>query len=278
MNIKKYRPVTKSLRHKQSLNYQSFSLSSPEKSLLKTLNKSSGRNNQGKITVRHRASKGKIHYRKIDFSRIKEVEATVLTKEYDPYRSSFISLISYRDGEKSYIISPENIKMGSKILSGFDADIKLGNVLPLRKIPDGSFVHNLEFNVGRGAKIARSAGVYAIVMGKSFPYVTVKLPSGEMRLLHGDCKATIGQVGNINHRNKVKGKAGANRWIGRRPSVRGSVMNACDHPHGGGEGRAPIGKSGPRTPWGKPTLGNKTRRLKKISSRFIIEKKNRRRG
>lgn len=277
MILKKYKPITKSLRHRQSVDYSLLSSSSPQKSLLKAIKKSPGRNNQGKITVRHRASKRKVLYRKIDFIRqFKNLEGTVSTIEYDPYRSSFISLVIYKNGTKSYILTPENLKIGSKIFSGNEVDIKVGNVLPLKNIPDGSFVHNVELNISKGFQIARSAGTYAVVMGKSSPYVTLRLPSGEMRLFHESCKATIGQVSNLNHRNKIKGKAGSNFHVGRRPTVRGSVMNACDHPHGGGEGRAPVGKSSPRTPWGKPTLGYKTRNIKKISSKFIIEKKNRR--
>jgi len=272
MGTKKYKPVTPGLRQRIILNYEELTTSKPEKSLLKTVKSKSGRNNLGKVTVRFRGGGNKRKYRILDFKRCKDgVPATVKTIEYDPNRSAFISLVQYKDGEKRYILSPKNIEVGSTILSGDNAEIKLGHNLKMKDIPTGTIIHNIELSINKGAQLARSAGSFATLMGKHDKYVTLKLPSGEMRIVHNECRATIGQVGNQDNRNTVKGKAGANRWIGKKSKVRGSVMNACDHPHGGGEGRAPVGQAGPRTPWGKPTLGYKTRKNKKRSTKYIVK-------
>lgn len=274
MALKKYKSTSAGFRHRKTLDYSELTGHQPEKSLLVDINRFAGRNNSGKVTVRARGGGNKIKYRKVDFLRLKEgIQAVVKSIEYDPNRSAFISLIQYSDGEKSYIISPNEIKVGAILSSGKDAEIRTGNTLALKDIPVGSVVHNVELSINGGAQIARSAGTYATLMGKHEDYVTIKLPSGETRLIHKNCKATLGQVSNLDHRNAEKGKAGANRWRRRRPKVRGSVMNACDHPHGGGEGRAPIGHAGPRTPWGKPSLGYKTRNKRKTSKRFIVGKR-----
>jgi len=274
MGLKKYKATSAGFRQRKTLDYSELSGHAPEKSLLVELQRSAGRNNTGRVTVRARGGGNKIKYRKIDFHRKKDgISGVVKSVEYDPNRSAFISLIHYSDGEKAYILSPSQIQVGSVISSGQNSDIRPGNTLPLRDIPVGSVIHNVELSINGGGQLARSAGTYATVMGKHENYVTVKLPSGEARLIHKNCKATIGQVSNLDHRNTEMGKAGANRWRRRRSKVRGSVMNACDHPHGGGEGRAPIGHAGPRTPWGKPSLGYKTRNKRKTSSRFIVSKR-----
>ena len=263
MGTKKYKPTTPGQRSRQINDYVDLTNTKKEKSLLKTFSKKSGRNNSGKITVRHRGGGNKRHYREIDFSGKKlNVPGKVVSVEYDPNRSAFISLVHYIDGDKRYILTPNKIKVGAKIQSSENADIKPGNTLPIQLIPLGTMIHNIELHKGKGAQLVRSAGVYATVTGRQENYVTVKLPSGEVRLIKNGCKATIGQVSNTDNRNTVIGKAGANRWVRKRPTVRGSVMNACDHPHGGGEGRAPVGQASPRTPWGKPALGYKTRKNK----------------
>jgi len=275
MGTKKYKPTTPGLRQRQVSDYAEVTASSPEKSLTKRIPGKGGRNNQGRITVRFRgARKHKLLYRIVDFKRDKDgVPGKVKTIEYDPNRNAFISLIQYKDGEKRYILHPNGLEVGDTINSGPEADIKVGNTLPLKNIPVSTVLHNVELSIGKGGQLARTAGSSVVLMGKHEKYVTIKLPSGETRLINNQCKATIGTVGHSEQRNTVKGKAGAKRWIGRRSHVRGSVMNPCDHPHGGGEGRAPIGQAGPRTPWGKPTLGYKTRNKKKQSSKFILSRK-----
>ena len=274
MGTKKYKPTSPGLRQRQVLTFDELTTDKPEKSLLTSLNKRAGRSKNGRITVRSRGGGSKRHYRIIDFKRNKtDISGEVKSIEYDPNRTSFISLVQYTDGEKRYIVSPNKLKVGDKIKSGENCDIKPGNTLALKDIPAGTNVHNVELHIDKGGQIARSAGVYAVLMGKHDKYVTLKMPSGEVRLINNKCKATIGEVGNSDNRNTVLGKAGANRWRGRRPKVRGSVMNPCDHPHGGGEGRAPVGHAGPRTPWGKPTLGYKTRNKRKKSGKFILSKR-----
>jgi large subunit ribosomal protein L2 len=273
MALKKFKPTSAALRSRQTLDYKELTTSTPEKSLLRPQETNAGRNNMGRVTVRHRGGGNKRQYRIIDFKRDKNVSGTVKSIEYDPNRSAFISLIAYKDGEKRYIISPNKLEVGQVIESGPAAEVKLGNTLPLANIPVGSVIHNIELTIGKGAQLARSAGAQAILQAKHDEYASVKLPSGEVRLINLRCKATMGAVSNTDKRNKVIGKAGATRWIKRRSVVRGSVMNACDHPHGGGEGRAPIGRKGPLTPWGKPALGYKTRKMKKNSTKFIVRKR-----
>lgn len=275
MGTKKYKAITDGFRQRSVPDYEEITTSSPEKSLIKRLVSKAGRNNQGKVTVRFRgAAKHKKLYRIIDFKRDKDgVEGKVKTIEYDPNRNALISLIQYKDGERRYILCPKGLKVGDIVTSGEDSDIKPGNSLCLKDIPVGSSVHNVELSINKGGQLARTAGSYVVIMGKHDKYVTVKLPSGETRLINNRCKATLGEVGHSEQRNTVKGKAGASRWVGKKPHVRGSVMNACDHPHGGGEGRAPVGQASPRTPWGKPTLGYKTRNKKKKSSKFILSRK-----
>jgi large subunit ribosomal protein L2 len=247
----------------------------PEKSLLVSQSKSAGRNAQGKITVRHRGGGVKQKYRLIDFKRNKDgIPAKVSTIEYDPNRSAYISLVVYADGEKRYIIAPVGLKVGDVIVSGPDADIKSGNALPLKNIPVGTIIHNIELAAGKGAQLVRSAGASAQLMAKEGGYATLRLPSGEMRYVRIECRATIGTVSNLTHEIVNLGNAGRKRHMGWRPTVRGSVMNPCDHPHGGGEGRSPIGHASPLTPWGKPALGYKTRKHKKYSDRFIIKGRN----
>jgi large subunit ribosomal protein L2 len=244
-----------------------------EKSLLLPLKRKGGRNNQGRVTVRHRGGGAKKMLRIIDFKRDKlGVPGKVASVEYDPNRSARIALIHYVDGEKRYIIAPLGLNVGNTIKSGGDAEIKPGNALPLRSIPLGTLIHNIELEPGRGGKLVRSAGVVAQLMGRENGYVLIQMPSGEMRRIHGNCLATIGQVGNIDHQNIALGKAGVSRWLGRRPKVRGSAMSPRDHPHGGGEGRSPIGLPGPKTPWGKPTLGYRTRR-RKLSNKMIVKRR-----
>ena len=257
-----------------TIDYSSLSKTAPEKSLLAPLNKKAGRNSYGRITVRHRGGGNRRKYRIIDFKRQKAGEATVLTIEYDPNRSAFIALVQYEDGEKSYIIAPNGLKAGDKIVSGADADIKVGNALPLGSIPTGTFIHNIELYPGKGAQLARAAGIMAQLMAKENGMALLRLPSGELRNIPEKCMATIGQVSNIDHENRKIGKAGRKRHMGWRPTVRGSVMNPNDHPHGGGEGKSPIGHPGPLTPWGKPALGYKTRKHHNRSDKFIVKRRN----
>ena len=275
MAIKHYNPVTPGQRKKSTLVNEEITKSTPEKSLLAKMNKRSGRNNQGKITVRHQGGGEKRKYRIIDFKRNKfDIEGTVASVEYDPNRSANIALINYADGEKRYIIAPKGLKVGNKIISGENVDIKVGNTLPLMNIPVGTVVHNIEMRPGKGGQIARSAGQSAQILGREDKYVLVRLSSGETRKILGTCMATIGEVGNEDYSLVRLGKAGRTRHMGIRPTVRGSVMNPNDHPHGGGEGRAPVGRKQPMTPWGKPALGLKTRKNKKSSTKLIVTRRN----
>ena len=275
MAIKTYKPTTAARRNMSVTDYTSLSKNGPEKSLLAPLDKKAGRNSYGRITVRHRGGGNRKKYRIIDFKRQKhDVEATVLGIEYDPNRSAFIALVQYEDGEKRYILAPHGLKAGDKVVSGAGADIKPGNALPLKNIPVGTFIHNVELYPGKGAQLARSAGTMAQLMGKENNLAMIRLPSGEMRYVPLSCMATIGQVGNVEHENVKIGKAGRKRHMGWRPTVRGSVMNPCDHPHGGGEGKSPIGRPGPVTPWGKPALGYKTRKTHNRSDKFIVKRRN----
>lgn len=271
MGIKRYKPYTPSRRHMTSSDFGEITKKEPEKSLVTHIKKHSGRNNQGKITVRHHGGGGKKKYRIIDFKRNKDgVVANVVGIEYDPNRTANIALLAYADGEKRYIIAPYGLKVGDKIMNGVDAEVRVGNAMPLRNLPVGTQIHNIEMKPGAGGQLVRSAGNSAQLMAKEGKYATVRLPSGEMRFLPIDCRATIGQVGNIDHELITIGKAGRKRHMGIRPTVRGSVMNPNDHPHGGGEGKAPIGRSGPSTPWGKPALGYKTRKKNKASNKYIV--------
>ena len=275
MAIKSYKPTSPSRRQMTVTDYSELSKVAPEKSLLASLDKKAGRNSYGRITVRHRGGGNRRKYRIIDFKRDKQgMNATVLTLEYDPNRSSFIALVQYEDGEKRYIIAPYGLKVGDVVRAGSDADIKLGNALALADIPVGTFIHNLELYPGKGAQLVRAAGNMAQLMGKEDEYALVRLPSGEMRKIAAECMATIGQVGNIDHENVNLGKAGRTRHKGIRPTVRGSVMNPNDHPHGGGEGKSPVGRPGPVTPWGKPALGYKTRATHNRSDKFIVKRRN----
>ncbi len=275
MAIKTYKPTTPSRRQMTVTDYSELSKVAPEKSLLAPLDKKAGRNSYGRITVRHRGGGNRRKYRIIDFKRDKQgMNATVMTLEYDPNRSSFIALVQYEDGEKRYIIAPYGLKVGDVVRAGSDADIKPGNALLLSDIPVGTFIHNIELYPGKGAQLVRAAGNMAQLMGKEDAYVLVRLPSGEMRKIPSNCMATIGQVGNIDHENVNMGKAGRVRHKGIRPTVRGSVMNPCDHPHGGGEGKSPVGRPGPVTPWGKPALGYKTRKTHNRSDKFIVKRRN----
>lgn len=275
MAIINYKPTTPSRRNMSVTDYSGLSKVAPEKSLLAPLNKKSGRNSYGRITVRHRGGGNRRKYRIIDFKRQKfDIPGTVLTLEYDPNRSAHIALIQYEDGEKKYIIAPNGLKVGDVIVAGEGADIKPGNALPLSNIPTGTFVHNVELYPGKGAQIARAAGNMAQLMAKENNMALLRLPSGELRYVPMNCMATIGQVGNLDHENVKIGKAGRKRHMGIRPTVRGSVMNPCDHPHGGGEGKSPIGRPGPVTPWGKPTLGYKTRKKHNRSDKFILKRRN----
>ena len=247
----------------------------PERSLIEVRKKNSGRNSYGRITVRHKGGGNRRKYRVIDFKRDKiDMAAEVLRLEYDPNRSAFIALVQYEDGEKRYILAPVGLAAGDKVISSAEADIKPGNTLPLENIPVGTVIHNIELYPGRGAQFVRAAGVAAQLMAKEAGMATIRMPSGEMRKVRLDCRATIGQVGNIDHSNVSIGKAGRKRHMGVRPTVRGSVMNPCDHPHGGGEGKSPIGRPGPVTPWGKPTLGYKTRKAKNRTNKFIVKRRN----
>ncbi|MDR0817303.1 MAG: 50S ribosomal protein L2 [Clostridiales Family XIII bacterium] len=274
MGIKKYNPTTPGLRGMTTSTFEEITTSKPEKSLTVTLKKHSGRNVRGKITVRHKGGGYRLKYRIIDFKRIKDdIPGRVATIEYDPGRSANIALIVYPDGEKAYIIAPNKLKVGDTVVSGAAADIQIGNALPLINIPVGTVIHNIELKAGKGAQLARSAGTSAQLMAKEDRFAQVRLPSGEVRKVHLECRATIGEVGNLDH-NQIKiGKAGRKRHMGIRPTVRGSVMNPNDHPHGGGEGKAGIGRTGPVTPWGKPTLGYKTRKKGKHSSKYIVKKR-----
>ena len=271
MGIKKYKATSPGIRQMTVLDFSEITKKEPEKSLVVTLKKSGGRNSQGRITVRFRGGGTKRKYRIIDFKRDKDgIPGKVAAIEYDPNRTANIALIHYVDGEKRYILAPNGLRVGDVIESGENADIKVGNSLPLKNIPVGTTVHNIELTPGKGGQLARAAGSEAQLMGKEGKYVTLRLPSGEFRLVLAECRATIGQVGNLDHENVTIGKAGRNRHLGRRPSVRGSAMNPVDHPHGGGEGRAPIGRPTPVTPWGKPALGYKTRKKNKKSDKYII--------
>ena len=274
MAIKKFKPTSPALRQMTVLVSDEITTNQPEKSLLVSLKKNSGRNAHGKITVRHRGGGNRRKYRIIDFKRNKDgIPAKVATVEYDPNRTANIALLNYADGEKRYILAPVGIKVGDTLMSGPQADIKPGNALALKNMPVGTVIHNIELKPGKGAQLVRSAGVSAQLMAKEGTKALLRLPSGEMRFVSIDCKATIGQVGNVEHGNVVIGKAGRVRHMGIRPTVRGSVMNPCDHPHGGGEGRAPIGRSGPVTPWGKPALGYKTRKKNKASNKLIVSRR-----
>ncbi|MFP7495355.1 50S ribosomal protein L2 [Terribacillus saccharophilus] len=274
MAIKKYKPTTNGRRNMSVSDFAEITTDKPEKSLLAPLHKRGGRNNQGKLTVRHQGGGHKRQYRIIDFKRDKDgIPGRVATIEYDPNRTANIALIHYVDGEKRYILAPKGLEVGTEILSGEGADFKVGNAMQLATIPVGTIIHNIELKPGRGAQLARSAGAQAQILGREGKYVLVRLTSGEVRLVLGTCRATIGQVGNLEHELIVVGKAGRSRWLGKRPTVRGSVMNPNDHPHGGGEGRAPIGRKSPMSPWGKPTLGYKTRKRNKQSDKFIVRKR-----
>ena len=275
MGIKSFKPVTPSLRNTTMLTNDEITKKSPERSLLKALSKNAGRNNQGKITVRHQGGGSRRKYRVIDFKRNKvDMEATVIGIEYDPNRTANIALIEYEDKTKAYIIAPLGLKDGDKVIASEKADIKPGNCLPISSIPVGTMIYNIELHKGKGAQLVRSAGMSAQLMAKEGKYAHVRMPSGEMRLILTDCRACIGQVGNLDHENVSLGKAGRTRNMGIRPSVRGSVMNPCDHPHGGGEGRAPVGHAGPLTPWGKPALGYKTRNKNHRTDKFIVKRRN----
>ena len=275
MAIKTFKPTTNARRGMTTLDYSELSKVAPEKSLVVTLKKNGGRNNQGRITVRHQGGGAKRKYRIIDFKRVKDgVVGTISTIEYDPNRSSNIALVTYADGEKAYIIAPKGLKIGDKIESGEAADIKVGNALPLINIPEGTMVHNVELQPGKGAQLARSAGTSVQILGFEGKYALLRLNSGEVRKVLNTCRATVGEVGNEDHELVNYGKAGRKRHMGIRPTVRGSVMNPNDHPHGGGEGRAPVGHKGPLTPWGKPALGYKTRKGKKQSDGLIVRRRN----
>ncbi|QDP38888.1 50S ribosomal protein L2 [Radiobacillus deserti] len=274
MAIKKYKPTSNGRRGMSVSDFAEITTDKPEKSLLAPLHKRGGRNNQGKLTVRHQGGGHKRQYRIIDFKRDKDgIPGRVATIEYDPNRTANIALINYVDGEKRYILAPKGLKVGDEILSGEGADIKVGHTLELQKIPVGTVIHNIELKPGRGGQLVRSAGSQAQILGREDKYVLVRLTSGEVRLILGTCRATVGQVGNLEHELINVGKAGRSRWKGIRPTVRGSVMNPNDHPHGGGEGRAPIGRKSPMSPWGKPTLGYKTRKRNKPTDKFIVRKR-----
>ncbi len=274
MAIKKFRPTSPALRQMTVLVSDEITCNEPERSLLVSLKKNSGRNVHGKITVRHRGGGNRRKYRIIDFKRNKDgIPAKVATVEYDPNRTANIALLNYADGEKRYILAPVGIQVGDTLLSGPEADIKPGNAMALKDMPVGTVVHNVELKAGKGAQLVRSAGASAQLMAKEGKHALLRLPSGEMRMVSINCKATIGQVGNLEHGNVVIGKAGRKRHMGIRPTVRGSVMNPCDHPHGGGEGRSPIGRANPVTPWGKPALGYKTRKKNKASDKLIVSRR-----
>lgn len=275
MAIKRYKPTSAARRFMTVHTYEEITETKPEKSLVEDMRKSGGRNNQGKITVRHIGGGNRRKYRIIDFKRNKDgIPATVKSIQYDPNRSANIALLQYADGEKRYILAPVGLNAGDKVMSGAEADIKAGNCLPFTAIPVGTIVHNIELKPGKGGQVARAAGISAQLMAKEGKYATLKMPSGEMRLVPVECRATIGQVGNVEHEIIRIGKAGKTRHLGIRPTVRGSVMNPNDHPHGGGEGKSPVGHAGPETPWGKPALGYKTRKKKNPTSKFILKRIN----
>ena len=279
MAIKTYKPTSNGQRHKTSLDFSEITTNKPEKSLLAPNPKRAGRNNQGRITTRHQAGGHKHQYRIIDFKRQKDgVRGIVKTIEYDPNRSANISLVQYEDGIKTYILAPKGIQVGQDVMSGEDVDIRIGNALPLANIPVGTTIHNIELKPGKGGQLVRSAGGSAQVLGKEGKYVLVRLSSGENRLILASCRATIGTVGNEQHELVTIGKAGRNRWLGKRPAVRGSAMNPNDHPHGGGEGKTGIGMPSPMSPWGKPTLGKKTRRNKKSDKLIVRGRRKKKRG
>ncbi|MEI7885452.1 MAG: 50S ribosomal protein L2 [Clostridia bacterium] len=272
MAVKKFRPTSPALRHMTVASFDEITAKKPEKSLTSTLKKQAGRNNHGRITVRHQGGGSKRLYRLIDFKRNKDgIPAKVASIEYDPNRTAYIALLNYVDGEKRYIIAPNKLKVGDIIVSGIDADIKIGNALKLRHIPVGTTIHNIELKSGKGAQLVRTAGASAQLMARDDKYAQIRMPSGEVRKIHIECKATIGQVGNLEHENITIGKAGRKRHMGVRPTVRGVVMNPCDHPHGGGEGRSPVGRKHPVTPWGKPAHGHKTRKKKNPSNKMIVK-------
>ncbi|MZP30256.1 50S ribosomal protein L2 [Heliobacterium undosum] len=273
MAVKKFKPTSPGIRQMTVASFDEITKSQPEKSLLQPLKKKAGRNNQGKLTVRHQGGGHKRMYRVIDFKRIKDgIPAKVASIEYDPNRTSRIALLHYADGDKRYIIAPNGLNVGDTVVSGPDADIKTGNCLPLKNIPVGTLIHCIEMRPGKGGQLVRSAGAAAQLMAKEGDHATLRLPSGEMRKVLAECRATIGQMGNLEHENITIGKAGRKRWMGIRPTVRGVVMNPVDHPHGGGEGRSPIGRKAPVTPWGKVAIGGKTRR-KKSSDKLIIKRR-----
>ena len=274
MPTKKYNPTTPSRRHMSVPTFEEITKFTPEKSLTVIKKKHAGRNSYGKITVRHHGGGNKIKYRIIDFKRMNEASATVIGVEYDPNRSAYIALLQNEAGDKSYIIAPVGLKDGDVVYTGAESDIKPGNTLPIENIPVGTFIHNIELYPGKGAQLVRSAGVAAQLLSKENGIAQVRLPSGEVRMVRLDCKATIGQVGNVEHDTVKIGKAGKTRHLGIRPTVRGSVMNPCDHPHGGGEGKSPIGRPSPVTPWGKPALGYKTRTKKARTDKFIVRRRN----
>lgn len=274
MGMRSFRPTTPSLRNMTVSTFDEITKDTPEKSLLTVKKKNAGRNAYGRITVRHQGGGNRQKYRLVDFKRKKDnMTATVIGIEYDPNRSANIALIEYEDGTKSYILAPVGLKDGAKVVSGEKADIKPGNCMKIESIPVGTMIHNIELNPGQGGKLVRAAGQEAQLMAKEGKYAHVRLPSGEMRLIMAVCRATIGTVGNTDHENVKLGKAGRVRHMGKRPEVRGSVMNPCDHPHGGGEGKAPVGHAGPMTPWGKPALGYKTRKKNKKSNKFIVKRR-----
>lgn len=271
MGIKSFKPTSPGVRHQTVSTFEEITKKQPEKALVEVLKKHSGRNNTGRITVRHKGGGATIKYRIIDFKRTKDdVPAKVAAIEYDPNRSANIALLNYADGEKRYILAPNKLKVGDVVVSGPGSDIKVGNALPLKNIPVGTVIHNIELKPGKGGQMVRAAGNSAQLMAKEGDYAQVRIPSGEVRMVRIECRATIGQVGNLDHENITIGKAGRKRHMGIRPTVRGSVMNPCDHPHGGGEGRAPIGRPAPVTPWGKPALGYKTRKKNKASDKYIV--------
>jgi len=275
MAIKRFKPITPGTRQKSVSSFSEVTTTTPEKSLLVSISRTGGRNNNGRITVRHIGGGNRIKYRIIDFKRNKDdIPAKVATIEYDPNRTSYIALLHYADGEKRYILAPVGLNVGDTVLSGANADIKAGNALPLANIPVGTLVHNVEMQPGKGGQMVKTAGAFAQLMAREDGYATLKLPSGEMRKVPAVCKATIGQVGNLDHELVSLGKAGRKRHMGVRPTVRGVVMNPNDHPHGGGEGKSPVGMPSPVTPWGKPTLGKKTRKHNKASDRFIVKRIN----
>ncbi len=274
MAVMKYKPTTPSRRHMSAPSFEEITKKTPEKSLIATKKKHAGRNSYGRITVRHHGGGNKVKYRLIDFKRQSTSPATVVGVEYDPNRTAYIALLQNEEGKKSYIIAPVGLTTGATVYSGEEADIKPGNTLPISAIPVGTIIHNIELYPGKGAQLVRSAGAQAQLMAKENGTAQVRLPSGEVRIVRLDCKATIGQVGNIEHETVKLGKAGKTRHLGIRPSVRGSVMNPCDHPHGGGEGKSPVGRPGPVTPWGKPALGYKTRNKKARTNKFIVKRRN----